>query len=67
MYERITIKLQLRIGDDEASDDEGRSNVELKLREEIAALKEQLAHENLRKHQLFESLETLRKERAAEK
>ncbi len=63
MYERITIKLQLRIGDDEASDDEGRSNVELKLREEISALKEQLAHENLRKHQLFESLESLRKER----
>jgi hypothetical protein len=40
MYERITIKLQLRVGDEEASDDEGRSNIELSLREEISALKE---------------------------
>lgn len=40
MYERITIKLQLRVGDEEASDDEGRSNIELALREEISALKE---------------------------
>ena len=56
MYERITIKLQLRVGDEEASDDEGRSNIELALREEISALKEKLARENAAKHELFEEL-----------
>ena len=64
MYQRITAKLEARVGDSESSDDELRSKVELELREQIASLKERVEHENKRKHQLFETVEDLRKELA---
>lgn len=62
MFERISAKLQKRIGDEEAPDDEGRSKVELELREHVRALKEQVEHESQRKHQLFEKVEAMQSE-----
>lgn len=62
MYERISAKLQKRIGDEDSSEDEGKSKVELELRERIKALQETVAHENKRKHQMFETIEELRKQ-----